>query len=46
MLTDHASNKHSKDFSVCFNEDEGVSKFDDAWAELTKTVKDQLEKSA
>ncbi|WP_299055325.1 transaldolase [uncultured Nocardioides sp.] len=27
-------------------EDEGVAKFDDAWAELTKTVKDQLEKSA
>ncbi|MCH1866742.1 transaldolase [Nocardioides sp. CFH 31398] len=27
-------------------ENEGVDKFDDSWAELTQTVKDQLEKSA
>lgn len=26
MLTDHASNKHSKDFGDCFNADEGVVK--------------------
>ncbi|OAL51838.1 DUF1909-domain-containing protein [Pyrenochaeta sp. DS3sAY3a] len=26
MLTDHASNKHSKDFGDCFNADEGVAK--------------------
>ncbi|KAF1941383.1 DUF1909-domain-containing protein [Clathrospora elynae] len=26
MLTDHASNKHTKDFADCFNADEGVVK--------------------
>ncbi|KAF2134867.1 DUF1909-domain-containing protein [Dothidotthia symphoricarpi CBS 119687] len=26
LLTEHASNKHSKQFEDCFNADEGVSK--------------------
>ncbi|KAH9861422.1 hypothetical protein J1614_011168 [Plenodomus biglobosus] len=26
MLTDHASNKHSKEYTDCFNDGEGVAK--------------------
>ena len=26
MLSDHASNKHSKNFEDCFNADDGVAK--------------------